>query len=482
MKMPTDVLEPKRIEIPYRAYPLMKAIHADQTRIRVIDAGRQIGKSLFALIEGFCMSYDALQKGVKRPMGMITAPTNDMLLKNWVTANTVLKAEIQQSVISEHRIDLGHLGQIEFKSTESQGGAGRGGTYDWAVMDEAAFSPAESWEADIRPALTVKFGRAVIISTPRGLNWFYDLWRLGQDGDPDVKSWKYSTLEGWRSRFAHDPERLAQYEKEWQLVQRITSEAKFKEEYLAEFLADQGQHFTLKDGLWRGILREAVPGHHYVAGVDVARKEDWMVTAIMEVESQQLVALVRSRHQDWAIQKAISLEVLRQYPQCLTYVDSTGVGDPIAQDLRASGINVMDVIFTPGRKSELVENLTLAIEQCYLGIPRQQETDWLRDELQCYQSVRMPSGAIRYGAPEGKHDDGVTALMLAAWGLQGSWKQPQLEQTLQPEWFENPLVPANGWDALHYAHEVDRFQRQFPHAGVPVHPYDLRWQTHLVSN
>ena len=424
-----------------------------------------------ALLEGYCMSWDAYRNGVVRPRGVIAAPTNEMLRENWQTANQVLKQSIVQSVVSEHRIDLGPLGQIDFKSTEAQGGAGRGAGYTWAVLDEASRIPQDAWESDLRPALADQQGRALIISTPKGLNWFYDLYQQGTQGSPDITSWHASTLDCWRSRFAKKPDVLATYEAEWALIQRTTSESKFREEYLAEFLANEGQLFSLKPALFRGNLRGPVPGRHYVAGVDVARKDDWMVTAILEVESQQLVGLTRSRHQDWALQKAASLALLDIFPGTLTYIDSTGVGDPIAQDYRRAGLNVIDVLFTPKTKSELVENLLTAIDQTYLGIPQEQATQWMIEELRQYECVRQPSGALKYGAPDGRHDDGVTALMLAAWGLQGQWRSPQAEEVITPHWWDRE----DPWAWLDYEHRVRAFRGRFPHSPAPVHPTDLAW-------
>src|SRR3990167_10956166 len=413
----TQVIPPGAHAVPieYCPYPLQLAVHWDPHRIRVVRWGRRGGKSLLALNEGFCMGVRAMETGVVRPRGLITAPTNKMLLENWQTANWLLKTAMTEQSISEFRMMLGAYGQVDFRSTESQGGAGRGAGYHWAVIDEASRTPKDAYEADIRPALADTRGRSLLISTPNGMDTlFYDLYQRGADGDRDIGVFYASTLDCWRSRFANDPVKLATMEEEWAFIQRTTSEAKFREEYLAEFLQDEGQLFSLKPALYRGKLREAVPGRHYLAGVDVARKEDWMATAIIEEESQQLVGLTRSRHQDWALQKAASLALLDKFPGVLTYIDSTGVGDPIAQDYRRAGLNVEDVLFTPKRKSELIENLLMAIDQAYLGLPQEQATQWLIEELKQYQAFRQPSGAIKYGAPEGRHDDGVTALMLAA--------------------------------------------------------------------
>ena len=461
-----------RVELPYAPYPLTAAIHQDATRIRIVCFGRRGGKSLMAMMCGIQMSSEAKQAGQVQPRGIIVAPTNKMLRENWYAAQTMLKLLIATSIVSEQRLLLKYgLGQIDFVSTESQGGAGRGAGYDWAVLDEAARIPKDAWESDLRPALADRRGRALIISTPLGLNWFYDIYQQGQQNDPALKSWHASTWECWASRFQTQPDQLHAYHQEWEFIQRTTSESKFQEEYLAEFLSGEGQLFHLKPDLFRGHLREAVPGHHYIAGVDVARKDDWMVTAIIEVESQQLVALARSRHQDWSLQKAVALGLLDRYPRCLVHVDSTGVGDPIAQDLRKAGLNIIDVCFTPKTKSELVENLLTAIDQTSLGIPQQTETAWLIEELRQYECLRQPSGALKYGAPEGRHDDGVTALMLAAIGMVGEWRQPQPASHKRPWWERED----SHQERLQYEEDIRRFARRFPQLPVPVGPTDLAW-------
>ena len=131
----------------------------------------------------------------------------------------------------------------------------------------------------------------------------------------------------------------------------------------------------------------------------------------------------------------------------------------------------MDVLFTPKVKSELVENLLIALEQTYLGIPQEQATHWLIEELRQYEATRMPSGVVRYGAPEGRHDDGVTALMLAAWGLNGQWRHPQAEEVITPHWWDRD----DPWAWLDYEHRVKSFRTRFPNSRLPMHPTDLAW-------
>ena len=39
----------------------------------------------------------------------------------------------------------------------------------------------------------------------------------------------------------------------------------------------------------------------------------------------------------------------------------------------------------------------------------------MKNELESYTYKILPTGNVRYGAPEGLHDDCPTSLMLAAW-------------------------------------------------------------------
>lgn len=70
-----------------------------------------------------------------------------------------------------------------------------------------------------------------------------------------------------------------------------------------------------------------------------------------------------------------------------------------------SGISITNAI-----KTNLVEGLALAFEQGQIQILNDPV---LIGELQAFESEQLPSGLVRYSAPDGMHDDCVSALMLA---------------------------------------------------------------------
>jgi hypothetical protein len=90
-------------------------------------------------------------------------------------------------------------------------------------------------------------------------------------------------------------------------------------------------------------------------------------------------------------------------------VDSTGVGDPIVEQLqRRAGGSIVGYHFSAPSKQRLMEGLAAAIHQQAVRFP----DGPLVAELESFGYEYTQSG-VRYSAPDGLHDDGVCALALA---------------------------------------------------------------------
>ena len=103
-------------------------------------------------------------------------------LKN--TLKCIAGIQISQS---ERRIDLPNGGMIALRSAFRPDNL-RGEGLDFVVLDEAAFIKPRAWNEVIRPMLVTARGAALFLSTPKGRNWFYDLYRLGLD--PEETHWQ----------------------------------------------------------------------------------------------------------------------------------------------------------------------------------------------------------------------------------------------------------------------------------------------------
>ena len=130
----------------------------------------------------------------------------------------------------------------------------------YAVLDEVADIKPEAWEQVIRASLSDKKGRGLFIGTPKGRNWFNDLYKLGQGGeDEDWKSWHFTT----KDNPLIDP-------KEIESAKKTLSTFAFKQEYMASF--DNAGSDIFRDE-WIKYGEEPDYGSYFVA-VDLAGFEE----------------------------------------------------------------------------------------------------------------------------------------------------------------------------------------------------------------
>lgn len=289
--------------------------------------------------------------------------------------------------------------ELWFKSADNPD-ALRGRGIDFLVIDEAATVKREAWENALRPSLSDTRGKAVFISTPKGHNWFFEMWTRGNDPKySDYKSWSYPT-----SANPFIPK------SEIEQAKQTLPIAVFEQEYLAVFREDVGSVFREVESCISGSLSKAMAKIHYVAGVDLAKHVDFTVICILDQDGH-LVAFDRFSKLDWVFQRKRIYALCERYKARLL-LDSTGVGDPIYDELRREQLRVEGYKFTSASKKDLIENLSIMMENKQISFPNIPE---LVNELKLFGYSTTAGGTVRYGAPEGYHDDCVIALALAAW-------------------------------------------------------------------
>jgi phage terminase large subunit-like protein len=136
----------------------------------------------------------------------------------------------------------------------------RGVSLTYAVLDEVADIKPEAWEQVIRASLSDKKGRAMFIGTPKGRNWFYDLFKLGEsEDDTDWKSWHFTT----KDNPLIDPTEI-------ESAKKTLSTFAFKQEYMASF-TNAGSDIFKEE--WIKYGEEPQHGSYYIA-IDLAGFEE----------------------------------------------------------------------------------------------------------------------------------------------------------------------------------------------------------------
>src|SRR5262245_61150812 len=163
-----------RIEL-QKPHQAQAEILRGQRRFNVVCLGRRSGKTTL----GLNVLVEAMVAGA--PVGYF-APTYKLLAEFWREIRNTTRAVTAQKSEQDHRIELVTGGTVECWSLDDPNPA-RGRKYSTIVVDEAAMvrDLMEIWQLALRPTLVDYGGNAWFLSTPNGLNGFYDLFLLGQD-------------------------------------------------------------------------------------------------------------------------------------------------------------------------------------------------------------------------------------------------------------------------------------------------------------
>jgi hypothetical protein len=265
----------------------------------------------------------------------------------------------------------------------------RGLKFHKVIIDEASFIPdlEDGWLNSIRPTLTDYQGGAIFLSTPKGTNYFYSLFMKG--GEQDWESFKFSTYDNPTIPATEiDAARF-------QLPHSV-----FEQEYMANPAENSANPFGSE------FIKKCISpmsGRVPVCfGIDIAKSVDW--TVIIGLDDLGYVCYFDRYQMDWHNTK----ENIKRLPKAHTLIDSSGVGDPVLEDLQRSGMQIEGLKFTSSSKQQLMEGLSSAIQQRLIRYPE----GVIVDELNIFEYIFTNTG-VRYSAPSGFHDDCVMALALA---------------------------------------------------------------------
>ena len=349
------------------------------SRFRVVMCGRRFGKSELSQVE---IITNAL-KGNK--VAYIT-PTYKLAKTFFEQLTLILPFEANKSELIIRTVNNG---SIEFFTGERLDNL-RGRKFHLVVVDEASFIPdlESGWLNSIRPTLTDYKGKALFLSTPRGKNYFYSLFMKG--GDSDWQSFKFSTYDNpYISKDEIDDAR------------KQLPHAVFEQEYMANPMENAANPFGI-DNI-NACIRELTPKKSLYFGIDLAKSMDYSV--IIGLDEDGNTSHFQRFQKDW---KSTRDEILKLDKNVNIYIDSTGVGDSITEDLQRYFNSMTGYKYTSTSKQQLMEGLASAISKREIAYP----DGHIKDELAIFEYQFTATG-VRYNAPAGFHDDCVNALALA---------------------------------------------------------------------
>lgn len=382
------------LDIPLHA--TQRIVHNDGSRFKVLACGRRWGKTWLG--GGECVDV-ATQGG----RAWWVAPNYKMSEVGWRPLRQIgsmLGAEIRRG---DRQIIFPGGGDVTVRSADNPDSL-RGEGLDFVVLDECAFIAEETWTEALRPALSDKLGQAMFISTPKGRNWFWRLWTLGQGDSDDWRSWQFPTST---NPFIASSE--------IESARDTLPELTYEQEYEAIFLEGEGAVFRNIDANMNAptVTPETHAGHRIVAGVDWGKQSDFTTVSVGCADCRCEIARDRFNQIDFVFQRGRLRALFDVWKPSEINVEHNSIGGPNFEELQRDGLPVFAFETTARSKPQLIENLALSLEKAEYQF--QEDPIWTA-ELEAYERKVSPiTGRSQYSAPEGMHDDTVIARALMLW-------------------------------------------------------------------
>ena len=422
--------------VPYPYQEHMLKTMADE-RYTVIATARQAGKSTTTC--GFILWYIIFHADKTVALLANKGETAREILGRIQLAYQHLPKWLQQGVKEWNKgsFELENNSRVIAAATSSNNI--RGFSINLLFIDEAAF--IENWDdffTSVYP--TISSGtesKIVLVSTPNGLNHFYQIWQNAAEKRNNYKPIKVM----W-----HDvPGRDDNWKKDTLAAMNFDTE-KFDQEYCVEFLGSSGTliagwklkelvHQTPKmsrDGL--SMYKQTEPGHSYVCIVDVSRGKglDYSAFSIIDVTKMPYEQVCAFRNNlmtpiDYA---DVVHRVCKSYNNASILVETNDIGEQVATSLHYD-FEYENVLFTEsaGRGGKKITSgfgtnvdkgikTTKTVKSVGCSILKlliEQNQLIINDFETISELSTFSRKGISYEAEPGKHDDMVMGLVLFAW-------------------------------------------------------------------
>ena len=335
---------------------LINSINDPQYRFVTAALARRTGKSFISNVIGQCVVF------MPGSSVLIIAPNYQLSSISWEIQRSLIKKfgiETERSNAKDKIIELANTSTIRMGSVSTADSI-VGRSYDLIIFDEAALNPdgLDVFNIQLRPTLDKVNSKAIFISTPRGFNWFKDIYDRGFSEYYE----KWVTIRStWRDNPRADP-------KDIEDARRTMSLAQFQQEFECSFVALEGviYNFDINKHVV-DIDIDTLDLQEKIAGIDIGfRNATAFVVVGISGDGQRLYILDEyyrtartTREHGLAIKKLVG-----KYDIDYTYIDSAAQQTKfdLATDYDVSTFNAKKSILDGiGYIASLIDNDRLVV-------------------------------------------------------------------------------------------------------------------------
>jgi phage FluMu gp28-like protein len=292
----------------------------------------------------------------------------------------------------------------------------RGPTLDLVYWDEMNFTANDEEMYDaILFTLGTTNGKFVCTSTPWSTDHvFYRIFN-----HPDFCDFTTSHVTWKQAMEPVGPLKKQILEK---IQRQLTGDPwRWQREMEAEWAEDESRYFPqdlitqcINGSLVYRFFTDHFSGR-FCVGVDLGKKRDHSAVAVVQLQSDGMVRLVHLHRFKLGTPYASVIGYVKaladryQTVEAI-YVDQTGIGEYVTEDMTTVIENTRGVVLTARKKEEVLSHLRELMQTSKLEMPYDSQ---LIAEIHCEKYELTKDGHTTFSHPEGTHDDKLWALALA---------------------------------------------------------------------
>lgn len=314
------------------------------------------------------------------------------------------KEAVKSSNGTELKIELVNGSIIQLVPANEFSERGVGTNPIGVVFSEYSLTDEKAWTY-LRPILLANKGWVIFNFTPRGLNHAYNILQIAKN---NPNEW-YSQILSVDDTVMITKEQIDSERREGMPEDLI------QQEYYCKFIEGGANFFKRVDeNVWTDTSWQPKDLAQFQIGVDLAKFHDYTVITKFDLSTFRALQQDRFNQMDYNLQKARIENAYLKSNNGRVIIDSTGVGEPVYDDLYARGLRVEPFRFNQKSRMDLLRNLQILLEQDRIKIPND---PILIAELKSMQYQLSPAGNLTVQVPDGLHDDCIMSLALAVWDI-----------------------------------------------------------------
>jgi hypothetical protein len=362
----------------------------------IVATGRQFGKSLLAQN---LMLYWLLQNPNQK--GAWITPVYNQSKKIFNELTNASHPIINKQNKADLTIEFINGSTLQFLSTDNYNTI-RGFSFNYMVIDEAAFVKQDAIEQAVMPTLTAIGKKCLIISTPKSKNWFYEYFLRGNTPNNVYIAFKGISQD---NPYVSREFLIEQYKS---LPREI-----YEQEYNAEF-SDAGNDVFTNLDLVCMLDEWGIPNRseRYYIGIDTGISNDYTVCAIQS-ESGRIEKIVRFNGKSFEEAGKTIISECHKWNVVGGFCETNGIGLAMWELIKPNIRKCQPFTTTQDSKTKGVRKLIYDIQEGKIELPSKNLMPEVFNEMSAYTFKYAANGNISFTHPNGVHDDIVDAIMLA---------------------------------------------------------------------